>query len=180
MRKAVDERAGFAAAYREGSGLAPVAVVDDGRALRIIASGDESALSALEKTQACWWCRRADDAARIAASAQRALRRESNDADKCAAVARAAAAVTAAAKKLNVALYSDGDVANEAMKVAARVDAELRELQRSGGLKSINRQYRSRRLETSARGERVLRYDEWMRQYRVDLVRQIAATLRQI
>jgi hypothetical protein len=181
MRKKPDERAGFAAAYREGLSLAAVAVLGDGEGTRIIAlsPGDDGASSPGESMQACWWCRRADDAARVAASAGRMLRRESSNA-VTSAVARAEAAVLAAAKKLNIALHSEQDIADAAMAIAARVDAELQQQHESGGLKSINKAYRSYRLDSSARGERVLRYDEWMRKYREKLVRQIASALRQI
>jgi hypothetical protein len=182
MRKKADERAGFAAAYREGLGLAAVAVLCGGEGTRIIAPspGEDGASPAVESLQACWWCRRADDAARVAASAGRMLRRGSNDAGGSAVAARAQAAVLAAAKKLNVALHSEQDIADAAMKIATRVDAELRQQHESGGLKSINQAYRSYRLDSSARGECVLRYDEWMRKYRENLVRQIASALRQI
>lgn len=51
-------------------------------------------------------------------------------------------------------------------------------MQRSGGLKSVNQSYRNYRLETSARGERVLPYAAWLDRYKADLVREIAANLR--
>lgn len=108
------------------------------------------------------------------------LRRESNDDGASAAIVRAESAVLAVAKKLGIALYSEQDIADEAMKVAARVDAELQQQRASGGLKSVNQAYRDYRLQTSGRGERVQRYDAWMRQYREKLVRQIATALRQI
>jgi hypothetical protein len=182
MKKKADERAGFAAAYREGLGLAAIAVLCDGEGTRIVAlsPGEDVALSAGESAEARWWCRRADDAARVAASAGRMLRRESNGAGGSADASRAEAAVLAAAKKLNVALHSEQDIGDAAMTIAARVDAELQQQHESGGLKSINKAYRSYRLDSSARGERVLRYDEWMRKYREKLVRQIASALRQI
>jgi hypothetical protein len=65
-----------------------------------------------------------------------------------------------------------------ALAVAARVDAELGRLQVSGGLKSVNASYREYRLQASARGERVLRYADWMDRYKADLIRQIAENLR--
>jgi hypothetical protein len=178
MRKKPDERAGFAMAYREGLGLAAVAVLCYGEGARIVAPspGEDGASSDGESMQACWWCRRSDDAARIATLAARMLRRDSSAANKSAAEA----VVLAAAKKLNVALYTEQDIADAAMTIAARVDAELQQQHQSGGLKSINKAYRGYRLDSSARGERVLRYDEWMRKYRENLVRQIASTLRQI
>lgn len=178
MRKPIDERAPFAAAYRDGLGLAAIAVIAGGQGACIAAPADAAAMSETEGLHAVWWCRRADDAARLAASARGMVRRESCDGETP-ALARAEAAVAAAAQKLNIALYSDADIAAQAMQVAARVDAELRLQQSSGGLKSLNKSYRAYRLATSGRGERVLRYDAWMLQYRETLVRQIAVALRQ-
>ena len=66
------------------------------------------------------------------------------------------------------------------MTVVARVDEEIERLQRSGDLKSVNKSYRAYRLETSARGEKTLRYAEWMDKYRENLVRQLAAALRYV
>jgi hypothetical protein len=73
---------------------------------------------------------------------------------------------------------SDDQICNDALAVAARVSAELEEMQRSGALKSVNQSYRGYRLETSARGERVLPYAAWMERYKAGLVREIAANLR--
>lgn len=87
-------------------------------------------------------------------------------------------ALRQAAKKLAIALLSEDEIAAEARNVAVRIEAELQKQQANGGLKSVNQAYRSYRLETSARGERVLRYDEWMRKYKENLVRQVAASLR--
>ncbi len=79
-----------------------------------------------------------------------------------------------------MALFSDEEVAARAAEIAKRIDAELQKLRESGGMKSVNQAYKAYRLETSGRGERVLRYDEWMRRYRADLVRQAAAALREL
>jgi hypothetical protein len=68
----------------------------------------------------------------------------------------------------------------KAMTVVARVEAEIERLQRSGELKSVNKSYRAYRIEASARGEKTLRYDEWMGKYRENLVRQLAAALRYV
>jgi len=189
------ERLGLAAAYREGLGFAAVAVICGPAGIRICAAerGDQGPFAAAESVQARWWCRRATEAARVAAAARARLRRrESRNggatpsppalagvaADASPAVLLACASVEAAAKRFNIVLRSDDEILDEAMNVVARVDAEMQKLQHSGGLKSINKAYRSYRLETSARGERVMRYDEWMRKYRENLVRKLASTLR--
>jgi hypothetical protein len=139
-----------------------------------------------------WWCRRETDATRIAATARAALRRCESKAGTPPARADArsveldsrqfafvCAAVTDAARRRGVALFSDDDIAAHAAEIAARIDTELQKLKESGGMKSVNRAYKAYRLESSRHGERVLRYDEWMRQYRANLVRQAAAALRE-
>lgn len=92
----------------------------------------------------------------------------------------ACTAVADAARRYGVALFSGDDIAAHAAEIASRIDAELQKLKESGGLRSVNQAYKAYRLETSGRGERVLRYDEWMRRYRADLVRQAAAALREL
>lgn len=184
------------AAYVRGMGLAAIAVIgapDDARIIAL-APGDDGASSTAANVHVRWWCKHAADAARVAAAAARTPRRKSDPADAApsavnaapngggdgAAFERAAAAVASAAKRLHIMLRSETDIAAEAMNVAARVDVQIQSLQQSGGLKSVNRTYRNYRLETSARGERALRYDQWMRNYRNTLVREVAATLRLI
>lgn len=169
-----DESCGFAAAYCEGLGLAAIAVIADADGARIVAfpSADESRALAAEAVLARWWCRRIAEAEIVAAAAARKLRRQSNNA------ACAGAAVSEAARRLGIVLQCDDEIGAEAMKVAVRIDAEMQKQQQSGGLKTVNRSYRTYRLETGARGERVLRYDEWMRKYKENLVRQVAAALR--
>jgi len=169
-----DECRRMVAAYREGLGLAAVIAVREQSELRIIAAVPNSADAAVDGEQGDvrLWCRRETEAECIAAAAMKILRRKP-DTD-------AGAAICAAAKKLGIAVQTDEEIAGEAMTVAARVADEMRRQQQTGELKSINQAYRSYRLETSARGERALRYDAWMARYRADLVRQIAATLRQI
>ena len=76
-------------------------------------------------------------------------------------------------------MQTDEDIAAEAATVVSRIALEMQKQQQSGELKSVNQAYRSYRLDANARGERALRYDAWMQRYREDLVRQVAAALRQ-
>ncbi len=69
-------------------------------------------------------------------------------------------------------------ICSDALTVVARVEGEIERMQRSGALKSVNGSYRNYRLQASARGERVLRYADWMIRYKANLVREIAANLR--
>jgi hypothetical protein len=86
--------------------------------------------------------------------------------------------IAAAANALNVTLYTDEEVTQAALAAAARIDSEVERMQRSGELRSVNKSYQSYRIEASARGERVMRYQDWMRRYKEDLLRKLAATLR--
>jgi hypothetical protein len=176
------ENSAFAAAYRDGLGLACVAVHRGSGGITIEASTSADAAAAVTR----WWCRRESDAARIAAAARAALRRHESKAgarpagNDSHALSAACAAVAAAARRHGVALFSDDDIAAHAAEIAVRIDAELQKLKESGDLKSVNQTYKSYRLQLSGRGERALRYNEWMRQYRADLVRQAAAALREL
>jgi hypothetical protein len=78
----------------------------------------------------------------------------------------------AAARLSEAELYAD------AMLVAARVDREIERMQRAGELKSVNTSYRDYRLGAAARGEKVLRYADWIDRYKANLIRDIAANLR--
>jgi hypothetical protein len=178
------ERAGRAdaqlvAAYRQGFGLAAVAVIASPHGVRI-AAGDQAeddVLAVEDSVQARWWCRHVSDAADIAASAVR-LRRSAPDI----AVAAAAAgeAVMRAAKLRHVELLSEEDVAAYAARAIARIDAELAQLRKLGELRTVNKSYQTYRLDAAGRGERVVPYAQWMRGYKEKLVRQLAATLRSL
>jgi hypothetical protein len=65
-----------------------------------------------------------------------------------------------------------------ALLVAARVDEELVRMQRAGELKAVNTSYRDYRVAAAARGEKIVRYAEWLDRYKATLVRDIAANLR--
>ncbi len=177
-RRSVPEPGGTIKAYCEGMALAPVAVVRDGTLLRA-ASGPQ--LTADAAVIARWWCRRGDDAARVGAAAAARLRRFALPGSEPTPFSPSAIdAITDAARRLGIVLYSDADIAADAAALAERIDAEIRRQQACGALKTINRSYRAYRLAASARGEKIKRYDEWMRIYRDNLVRQAAAALRQL
>jgi hypothetical protein len=187
-RREVRRRAALIAAYREGLGLAAIAVVQEGGGPRIVARGEPHTPAAdvgLEAAAMRWWCRRAADAERVAASAARSLRRESKDGagrPSLEAATRALqdfpAAVEGAARRLRIPLYSDDDIAMDAERIIARVEAEIENLKRAGELKPVNQAYRAHRLQASARGEKAAPYANWLNQYKANLVRELAAALR--
>lgn len=168
------------AAYREGLGLAAVAVLRGPAGISIATAerADDSALAATESVEQRWWCRRATDAERVAAAAAARLRRGKQRLDAAAEVSLVHESVERAASQLGVALHLDDEIFDEAMAVVAKIDAEIASMQRSGELRSVNQSYQKYRIETSGRGEPVMRYQDWMRRYRESLVRKLAATLR--
>jgi hypothetical protein len=195
LRRPSNSSEALIAAYRDGMGLAAVAVLYCDAGIRIVAPEPGSgALLQAAAIAARWWCRRADDAQRVAAAAMGRLRRQSAERPRADAssdtgvvslaemdeLAFACTCVTNAAKRLNVVLYADEHIAAEAMTVIARVEEEIDRMQQAGGLKSVNASYRAYRIEASARGERVVPYGQWMRLYAENLVRQTAAALRYV
>ena len=196
IRNKCDVGCGAAVAYREGLGLAAVVLgrTQTGIRIRAVTSAQVDPSAAEDDIEARWWCRAVTDAERIAAAASARLRRREssakadnkadsnadNTANDSSALSFACDAVGAAAENLAIVLQSDREIADAAMRVVARIEAELQSRQRSGELKSVNKAYRAYRIEASGRGERVLRYDEWMRKYKENLVRQVAAALRGI
>lgn len=184
-RRGSKVRAASIAAYRDGLGLAAIAIVDGVTGIRVAALGNDcgASLQPGEQIETRWWCRRSSDAARVAAAAAARLRRgESRDAAavvSTAALCRSASeAIAAVAKRCGVTLYSDEETSAAAIAMAARVDEEIQQLQRTGKLKSVNRSYRIYRIETTARGETASPYAKWLDQYKANLVRQLAAALR--
>ena len=152
-----------------------------------VTAANPQPLATGETITARWWCRRADDAVRVAAAATRQLRSRVSPDDaglptngSAPSPADIGAAVTRAARRLHITLYSDADILREAENVISRVEAELESLQRTGAMKSVNRSYRAYRMESSARGEKVRPYAEWINDYRANLVRQLAAALRDV
>jgi hypothetical protein len=143
---------------------------------RLMYSADEPVLGADEAVQARWWCKSVGQAEwLVEEAALRAAPR--SDAD---AASRLNQAVLQAAKRLGITLRSDEEVARDAIAVVARLDQEIAAQQRAGGLKSVNRGYRDYRLAASARGEKVLRYADWMERYKAKLVRDIAQNMRSL
>lgn len=83
-----------------------------------------------------------------------------------------------AAHRLAIVIYSAEDISHEAEAVIARVEHEIENLRQAGEMKTINRAYRSHRMQASARGDKVLPYAEWFNKYKQNLVRRLAAALR--
>jgi hypothetical protein len=172
-------RARLVAAYRQGLGLAAIAVIASPHGVRIAAGAEaeDEKITAPESAQKRWWCRRANDADDIAAAATARLRRR-NAQTAADAVSYAGETVVRAAKQRNVDLYSDDDILAHATNAIARIDAELEQLRHSGDLRSVNKSYQTYRLDAVARRERVVPYAQWMLGYKENLVRQLAASLR--
>jgi hypothetical protein len=170
-------RARLVAAFREGFGLAAIAVIDgpDGVRVAAAAPGAEITCAPAETVHCRWWCPRAFEAASIATTvAARLHNRETRDG----AVLSACQTVVRAAKQRNVGLYSDEEILEQATAAIARIDDELERLRQSGDLRPVNRSYQSYRCEAAANGERVMPYAQWMLGYKEELVRKFAATLR--
>ena len=170
--------AGLVAAYREGLGLATIAVICAAAEVRIAAAehADESRLAAGEIIQQRWWCRSAAEAEQVAAAASARLRRQPPQDGGSAALA--CESIVRAAKRLNIVLRTDQQIFDEAMVVVERINCEIEQLRNAGGLRPVNKSYQAYRLEAATRGERVVPYARWMHTYKENLVRKAAATLR--
>ena len=183
VRRETKAKAALGAAYREGLGLTALAVMGGPAGPRIAVGENPGATCLLapeETLDMLWWCRRAADAAGVAAAAtSRWQRRESKDGGLAVMAREALAAmVESAARRRGIALYSDAEISHDAECVIARVNEEIAALQRSGGMRSINQSYRIERINAAARGEKVPPYAEWLNIYKAKLVREIAAALR--
>jgi len=172
VRRAARAHAALVAAYRVGLGLAAVTVVRDAAGVRVAAAeiAADAGPSPAPDIAETWWCRRSADAERLVAAATARLRR----CESC----ETAAAVEAAARRLAIAVFSDQDIGRAAEAVIARVDDEIATLRQAGELKTVNRAYRSYRIEAAACGDKALPYARWFDKYKQDLVRQLAETLR--
>ena len=170
-------RSRLVAAFRQGFGLAAIAVIDGPGGVRVAAAepGAEIVCVAAETVHCRWWCPRAYEAASIAAAVAARLRsRETCDG----AALSTCQAVVRAAKQRNVDLHSDEEILEHALAAIARIDDELERLRQSGDLRPVNKSYQSYRRDASAKGERVVPYAQWMLGYKEELVRKLAATLR--
>ena len=180
-QKAAKADAKLAAAYREGLALAAIVGVCDSNGPRVVANLDRAVMTP-EFAASLRWCRNADEARRVAVSANASLRRRAGKGDpgKSDPAALAHDAITRAAKRLNVALRAEDDIAAEAAIVVARVVRAFEQMRAAGDLREVNTSYRDYRLDASARGERIVPYAQWMRVYQENLVRQAAVTLRSL
>jgi hypothetical protein len=158
------ERDALIAAYREGLGV--VAVVISGEDGKISVVADQNIPHGACEHR---WCRNAAEARRVVSAATASLRRTA---------AGSREVLLRAAKRLNVDLRSDEDIAGEAAVVIARVVAEFNQMRTAGGLRPVNKSYRDYRLSAVERGERIVPYAQWMRAYQENLVRKAAATLK--
>ena len=168
--KAGKERDALIAAYREGLGLVAIVISDEGSEIRIVA--DQNVPEGMSEHR---WCRNAAEAERVVTAVNASQRRKSASG---ALAADRRDAILRVAKRLNVALRSDRDIAEEAAVVIDRVADQFEQLRNTGGLRPVNKSYRDYRLDAAARGERVVPYAQWMRTYRENLVRKAAITLK--
>jgi hypothetical protein len=174
LEKPKGARENLIAAYRQGLGLAAIVVIGGSDGIRIaVEQWDAAAPAAGENLHARYWCRRAADAERLAVAASHRL----SDNDHSAA-AFAFESIQRDAKRLNVRIFSDTMVETDALMLIDRIEREIERLRSSGGMRPINKSYQCYRLEATARGERVVPYAQWMRQYTENLVREAAATLK--
>jgi len=139
-----DLHADMVIAYCEGLGLAAIALVADPAGSRLAALSADVAIRTPQTEPARWWCRRMDDAERVAAAATRAMVRHAANDRACRAptTIQCAAAVAAAAKRRNVALHAEADIFADAETIIARVNAEFERFRGTGELKAINQSYR--------------------------------------
>ena len=172
--KSTAARASLIGAYRQGLGLAAIAVIRVPEGVRVAvehcAAGQTTAVESLH---ARYWFRRAADAERTAA----AVLRRKPDKD-CDAAGFACESIRSAAKRLNVLLFSDEQIDADAIILIDRIEREIEHLRNTGGMRPVNKSYQTYRLDAAARGERVVPYAQWMRQYSENLVREAAATLK--
>jgi hypothetical protein len=162
-------------AYRDGLGIAAVILIAGESGARLMHGGDETPLAAGGTVHARWWCKSTEQAEWLVAALAPVSRRTGQ-----AGVSQLCRAVLDAAKRFGIMLRSDEEILAEARAVIARLEQEIAAQQRAGVLRSVNRAYRDYRLAASARGEKVLRYAQWMERYKAKLIREIAQNLRSL
>jgi hypothetical protein len=177
-------------AFYEGSGLAAIAVISGAAGIRVAAvnRGDDGVPGPGEAIELRWWCARAAGAAKVANAAMARLQRgeskrrivnaPAGPASVAASLRSAQTAIEKAAKRYGVTLYPDETIAAAATAIVTRMDQEVERLRQTGELKSVNQAYRTYRAELAARGEKALCYGEWMRRYKENQVRRLAAAWR--
>jgi hypothetical protein len=168
----MDRRSGapdaLIAAFRQGLGLAGLAVIRSRNGIRVAAVGPEGVgvLAPGESGEVRFWCRHAADAERIVAGAKTKF---PTGADQ---------AFIAAAARIPATLYANNEIAVEASAAIGRMEQELESLRVAGALKSVNRSYQVYRQDAQARGDKIVPYAIWFSKYKQNLVRQLAAALR--
>jgi hypothetical protein len=155
-------------AFRQGLGLAGLAVIRSANGIRVAAVGPDgvAVLAPGESGEVRFWCRRAADAERIVAAVKT---KSPPGADQ---------AFIAAAARIPASVYPNDEITAEAVAAIGRVEQELESLRDAGALKSVNRSYRIYRQDAAARGEKIVPYATWFSKYKENLVRRLAAALR--
>lgn len=118
-----------------------------------------------------FWCERREGATMVAdcfAGRTRSL----------IAIADAESIVRDVAKDFGVFLHTSDSLQEDAIKVIAAVDAQLKAMHDAGELQSVNRSYREYRMKKTELHEPFVGYVTWMRDYRASLVRTAAQIMR--
>lgn len=157
-------RKGPEGAYCEGLGLCAVAV--QGAGGRLVVSAEWEAGQAVERL---WFFRR-----EVAELVVRIARLE-----RCSPAAEPPLdIVESAAARIGAVWKTDAEVVLAAAQVEARVNHEIASMQVTGALRDINRRYRQYRLAATAAGNMALRYADWLYEFRLSMMREVANTLR--
>jgi hypothetical protein len=94
---------------------------------------------------------------------------------KIVGLAELAAELYAIAEEVNVQVLTESEIQAMAIEAVERIDREFVELNRSGGLKAINKRYPEMRLAAAAEGRKVPRYQFWLFGEKRRMVAEIAA-----
>ena len=198
VRRKPKELASLAAAYQEGLGLAAVVVIEGPDGIRIKTQSAEESASAdeAEPVAARWWCRSAAQAmpggsppvllrgcggARLR-TITTATSRPAASGWAMSPIQQACAAIRLVARRLNIALQSDEEIAAEADDSRSRVDGEMQRLQQrrwdAGRQQGVSEATASGNLRT--RRSALCAMSSGCEQYKENLVRQVASSLRSI